>query len=80
MNDDIIARKLELIEIASKWFMQFNTVTMDYKELKEYRDELELHKVTDEEKSFINDKMTDLYIIFLENKIKKLEEEKNERN
>lgn len=80
MNDDIIARKLELIEIASKWFMQFNTVTMEYKELKEYRDELELHKVTDEEKSFINDKMTDLYIIFLENKIKKLEEEKNERN
>ena len=72
MNDDIIARKLELIEIASKWFMQFNTVTMEYKELKEYRDELELHKVTDEEKSFINDKMTDLYIIFLENKIKKI--------
>ena len=64
-----IERCLAIREVAKKWFYKFNTKKLDEKDIIEFNKDLETYNL---DFDIVYNKMTDYYIEYLEETIKKL--------
>ena len=74
--EDAVKKQLNIREVASRWYLRFNTGLLSEEELREFNKELNKYNVNFESVDTI---MKDYYIDYLEDKIKVLEENKEVR-